>query len=423
MSIARPTNRDEFRQYVLTKLGAPVIEINVAEEQIDLAIEDAFQYFNERNHFYGVENMFLTTRMTSEFMKSFASFRVQEVSQNGTGKEPIPGRTILRKEGMVAELTLVSPGSGYRATNSVNAIENTTEQSDLDITTDDDLDITTEAGAEIVYETSGSKTGTGLTVVLGEQRTVAGGLTNVSIYNTGEDYEVGDIVSISGGTQTQDLALFQVSKIKTESPEFGKAVITTQNNYLVLPDDVVGVQGVMRSVNTDLVGIFPGGSVFPVLLGGMLGNDTACGDMGYDLVSYVAMREYMATLEFLFFPPIAYSFNQRTHRLFIDSNNFGSDSGTVNQGMIGKVFAIDAMVKPSPDVYPDLWNDLWLKEYTVALVKCQWGRNLTKYSSVNLPGGITMNGDQILQMGREDLKALKDRFSMDWADPPLDEVG
>ena len=249
------------------------------------------------------------------------------------------------------------------------------------------------------------------------------GITNVTIYNCGKDYEVGDIVSIAGNSKDFDPALFEVSKIKTESPEFGTAVVTTQNNYLVLPDDVVGVMGVMRSVNSDLVGIFPGGSVFPVLLGGMLGNDTACGDMGYDLVSFVAMREYMATLEFLFFPPIQYSFNQRTHRLFIDSNNFGSDTGAYGGGDRGKILAIDCMVKPSPDVYPDLWNDLWLKKYTTALVKAQWGRNLTKFSSVNLPGGITMNGDQILQQGNEEIKQLEDRFSIDWADPPLDEVG
>jgi hypothetical protein len=54
--------------------------------------------------------------------------------------------------------------------------------------------------------------------------------------------------------------------------------------------------GVMQSQAADMVGIFPGGSVFPMMLGGMLGNDQACGDVGYDLVSYVAMREYMATL-------------------------------------------------------------------------------------------------------------------------------
>ena len=88
-----------------------------------------------------------------------------------------------------------------------------------------------------------------------------------------------------------------------------------------------------------------------------------------------------------------------------------------------RIIAIDAMVKPSPEVYPDLFNDMWLKEYATALVKCQWGRNLTKFQQVQLPGGITMNGDQILAMGREDVKTLIDRFPMDWADPVLDMVG
>ena len=423
MSIARPTNRNEFRQYILTKLGAPVIEINVAKEQIDLAIEDAFQYFNERSHFLGTENLYLTTRMTAEFVKSFESFRVQEQSQTGTGKEPIPGRSKQRAVGMVEELVLVSPGEEYPGAGSPQAILPTTEESELEITTDSSEDIQTDAGDNIVYETTGSKTGKGLTVVLGEQRTVKMGITNVSIYNCGENYEVGDIIAVGGNLATKEQALFQVSKVKTESDTFGSAVITTQNNYLVLPDDVVGVLGVMRSVNTDLIGIFPGGSVFPVLLGGMLGNDTACGDMGYDLVSYVSMREYMATLEFLFFPPIQYSFNQRTHRLFIDSNKFGTAGGAYGGGTVGKILAIDAMVKPSPDVYPDLWNDLWLKKYATSLVKAQWGRNLTKFNSVNLPGGITMNGDQILQQGNEEIAKLEERFAMDWADPCLDMVG
>ena len=68
MSIARPQNRDEFRQYILTKLGAPVLQVNVSEEQIDIAIEDAFQYFNERSHFLGTERMYLTFRQTPEFI-------------------------------------------------------------------------------------------------------------------------------------------------------------------------------------------------------------------------------------------------------------------------------------------------------------------------------------------------------------------
>ncbi len=423
MSISSPQNRDEFRQYILTKLGAPVIEINVAEEQIDIAIDDAFQYFNERSHFYGTENMYLTTRITPEFVESFSSFYLQRINQNGkNANAPIPGRPTTSAEGMVNELTLVTPGENYQPNNITQTNVPTAEQENIDITNEVGVDIETDSGDSIIYEavgvTDGSK-GNGLTVTIGDQRTTKNGITNVTIYNVGSGYKVGDIVSINGGSTTNP-ALFEVSKVVTEAPDFGGADITIQNNYLVLPDDVVGVNGVMRSVGGDLLGggVLPGVGVFPVLMGGILGNDFACGDMGYNLVSYVAMREYLANIEFLFFPPIQYSFNQRTHRLFIDSNNFRTDTGGT-----GKVLAIDCMVKPSPDVYPDLYNDLWLKEYATALVKAQWGRNLTKFNQVQLPGGITMNGDAILQTAREDIAQIKERFAMDWADPPLDEVG
>ena len=426
MSISSPQNRDEFRQYILTKLGAPVIEINVADEQIDIAIDDAFQYFNERNHFYGVENMYLTTHITQEFVSTFSSFAIKETNQTGKNPDaPIPGRPTASAEGMVDELTLVTPGEKYPPNGTDQTNISTAEQKDINITTGGGDNLSANpTGDEIIYETNATddSSGQGLTVNIGPQRTTKNGITTVTIYNCGYDYKVGDIVSIVGNQESGEPALFQVTKVKTESPVYGTSPIAIQNNYLVLPDDVIGVNGVLKSQNTDMVGIFPGGSVFPMILGGMLGNDFACGDTGYNLVSYVAMREYMATIEFLFFPPVQYSFNQRTHRLFIDSNNFkAGDTGAY--GVRGKILALDCMVKPSPDVYPDLYNDLWLKEYAVALTKCQWGRNLTKFQQVSLPGGITMNGDQILQMGREDLKELKGRFALDWADPPLDEVG
>ena len=44
MSISKPQNRTEFKQHILTKLGAPVLEINVSDEQMDIAIDDAFQF-------------------------------------------------------------------------------------------------------------------------------------------------------------------------------------------------------------------------------------------------------------------------------------------------------------------------------------------------------------------------------------------
>ena len=417
MSISSPNNRDEFRQYILTKLGAPVLEVNVAEEQIDIAIDDAFQFFNERSHFLGTERMYLTMKMTPQFQGAFSSFNIQQTSQQGkrSPEVPIPGRPTTSAPGMVSELTLITPGSGYPPNTEPLTNQSTTVQKDIDITTMDGDEIETDPSAlNLVYETTSEGKGSGLTVTINPPRTVDNGITSVNIFATGSNYQIGDVVSVNA-TQSTGQALFEVTKVQTESPLYGTAFIQEQNNYIVLPDNVVAVNGILRSLATDLVGIFPGGAVFPLMLGGILGNDFACGDQGYNLVSYVAMREYMATLEFLFFPPIQYNFNQRTHRLFLDTNNFKAKTGSL--------ICMDCMVKPSPDVYPDLWNDLWLKEYAVALVKAQWGRNLTKYNQVNLPGGITMNGAQILADAREDIKTIKDRFAMDWADPPLDLIG
>lgn len=61
--MAKPTTRQELINYCLRKLGAPVLEINVSEEQIDDLVDDALQYFNER-HFDGVEKMFLKYKIT-----------------------------------------------------------------------------------------------------------------------------------------------------------------------------------------------------------------------------------------------------------------------------------------------------------------------------------------------------------------------
>ena len=75
MSIASPQNRDEFKQHILMKLGAPVLQINVADEQLDIAINDAFQYYNERSHFYGTERMYLTFEVTNDFRRWWRSYR------------------------------------------------------------------------------------------------------------------------------------------------------------------------------------------------------------------------------------------------------------------------------------------------------------------------------------------------------------
>lgn len=63
--MSQPASRQQLIEYCLRRLGAPVLEINVDEDQIDDLVDDALQYFNER-HFDGVERMYLKYQITED---------------------------------------------------------------------------------------------------------------------------------------------------------------------------------------------------------------------------------------------------------------------------------------------------------------------------------------------------------------------
>ena len=63
--MAKPTTREELKEYCLRQLGAPVLEINVADEQVDDLLDDTLQYFQER-HFDGVARVYLKHEITQD---------------------------------------------------------------------------------------------------------------------------------------------------------------------------------------------------------------------------------------------------------------------------------------------------------------------------------------------------------------------
>lgn len=63
--MAQPSTRQELIDYCKRKLGAPVLEINVADEQIEDLVDDAIQFFQER-HFDGVAQTYLKYQITQD---------------------------------------------------------------------------------------------------------------------------------------------------------------------------------------------------------------------------------------------------------------------------------------------------------------------------------------------------------------------
>ena len=84
--MAQPASRSELKDYCLRQLGAPVLEINVDDDQIDDAIDNALQYYRER-HFDGVERMYLKHQFTDADKTKFETPQTQTDTINGTDWE------------------------------------------------------------------------------------------------------------------------------------------------------------------------------------------------------------------------------------------------------------------------------------------------------------------------------------------------
>ena len=81
--MAAPSTKAEFKEYCLRQLGAPVLEINVDDDQIDDRIDDALQYFRER-HYDGSERMYLKHQFTED---DVTRFQTQNETQSTTAPD------------------------------------------------------------------------------------------------------------------------------------------------------------------------------------------------------------------------------------------------------------------------------------------------------------------------------------------------
>lgn len=63
--MAQPTTREEFKEYILRKIGAPVIQINVSEEQVDDRVDEAVSFWRDY-HYNGSQLVYLKHALTQE---------------------------------------------------------------------------------------------------------------------------------------------------------------------------------------------------------------------------------------------------------------------------------------------------------------------------------------------------------------------
>jgi hypothetical protein len=111
-------------------------------------------------------------------------------------------------------------------------------------------------------------------------------------------------------------------------------------------------------------------------------------------------------------------FNRKTNKIYLDVV-WGTE---VKEGDF-IVFETYQAVDENAPANAEVWNDMFLKSYATALIKEQWGINLSKFEGVQLPGGVTLNGRAILEDARTDIEALRDQMSLRFELPVNFTVG
>lgn len=118
-------------------------------------------------------------------------------------------------------------------------------------------------------------------------------------------------------------------------------------------------------------------------------------------INYTLTLQHLRSLELLFTGEIPIRFQRHTQRLYIDW------AWGAAQAPVGTIVVAECYSTLNPDHYAKVWNDRWLKEYTTALIKRTWGNNLKKFSGLQLPGSVTLNGDKIYQEAVEEIDLLE----------------
>ena len=109
-------------------------------------------------------------------------------------------------------------------------------------------------------------------------------------------------------------------------------------------------------------------------------------------------------------------FNQHQNRLYIDMD-------WSNDMEAGEFLVIECYRKLNPDTYTDIYDDIYLKRYATALIKRQWGANLSKFEGVQMLGGVTLNGAKIFEEAQADIEKLEEQIQLAYELPPNYMIG
>ena len=304
--MAKPTTRKQFKDYCLRRLGFPVIDINVDDDQVEDRIDDALQFF-EDYHFDGVEKLYMKHKITAE---------------------DISRRWIYCPDAVVF-VTGILPFDDSNS--SINM-----------------FDLRYQLRLHDLYD-----------------------FTSVSYVS----YEI-----TMQHIRTLNLLFSGTPQFRFNRKQ-NKIFLDVDWDRDLQEGEYVIVE-CYRAMRPDTI----------TLTGTVTGNTTSNTLVGYGTV-----------------------FDQEViENDFININGESKQIRNINSSsqitLVGPMSSNVDNVTVTVTGVSDVWDDRFLKKYATALIKYQWGSNLSKFAGIQMPGGVTLDGPRIMEEAKTEMDKIEEEM-------------
>lgn len=181
------------------------------------------------------------------------------------------------------------------------------------------------------------------------------------------------------------------------------------NGYITLPTDINYVARILP-INS---GFGSSRDWFDIRYQLMLNDITSLYNMIGDLAYYEQLQQYVGLLDMQLNGTPQIQFSRRQNRLYIWGDTVDGDIKA------GDYIVIEVFQNINPNSATSIYNDRWVKAYATALIKQQWGANLSKFEGMQLPGGVTINGRTLYEDATAEIDQLKESLRLE-AEFPVD---
>jgi len=182
-----------------------------------------------------------------------------------------------------------------------------------------------------------------------------------------------------------------------------------RNKYLILPENIIGAVKVFSIADPSIRSDDLFNIRYQIALNDLYTLTSV------SMVPYYMVMEHLALIAEMLVGQQLIRFTRHSNKLYIDM-----DWNSLNTG---EFLLIEAYEVIDPEVYQDVWKDQWLMRYSTALIKRQWGANLTKFIGMQLPGGVQFNGEKIYNDAVEEITKLEQEMITNYSIPVSDMTG